>query len=464
MESTDGGPLLVLMALLLGCSGQPVDSRRAWLVDALVDDNRVWLGRDPELLATKYARMAADPYDYMRGTAGVFLRDLARPGTDRVAMSFGTDPGGMGVLLVGDPHPENLSSFLPGDGPGPVWPDSGLLRLEVADIDGAAYGPWTLDVRRATLGLTVMLDAAGCDRACRGPALQGWGRGYADEFAEPAYSPVLDATVGAVLGRLREEANEEGAQRVRLEQYTAAVADGRSFRLDSELVAGNGLLALDPEEQAQLERLLAGYEAFPDGEVRILDAARRYGVGISSLPAVRYVVAWDRGAEGTEDDELLEVREVVDPVLPVGLVEPVGWLYSDQAERIVQTSHALWSVPEVDVRVGGVVDGAMTFKVRTWSSWVQSLDHEDVAGGARPDELVSLADALGRHLASLHRRSPPVGGVDSAAVIALELRDREQDFAAEVAGVAESDFAGLRLDYGLFLEALAEYGPLLGAQ
>lgn len=452
-----------LFAILLACAPEPVDARRAWLVEALNEDNRVWLGREPTLLETKYARMAADPYDFMRGTAGVFVRDLARPGTDRAVMSFGVDPAATEILLVGDPHPENLSTFLPGEGPGPVWPEAGSLWLEVADMDGASYGPWTLDVRRATLGLAVMLDGAGCDLTCRGVALTAWADGYADEVATPAYSSGLDGPVGGILSRVRDEASEEGAKRERLDAFTSIAGEGRRFRLDSAVIDGDGVLALTPEEQAQLDRLLDAYRGFDGRPVRVLDGARRFGVGVSSLPAVRYLVAWDRGGDGPEDDEMLELREVVDPTLPVGLVEPVGWLYDDPAARIVETSQTLWSFPEIDVRLDAMRDGAMTFKVRTWSSWSQSIDHEEVAEEARRDELAELADQLGRHLAAVHRRTPTRDGGNGAGIIVTDLAGREADFALEVVGVAERDLARNRLDHALFLEALEIYGPRLGA-
>ncbi|MFT4628759.1 MAG: hypothetical protein ACI8PZ_007455, partial [Myxococcota bacterium] len=180
--------MVVLFAL--ACSqADPAPGRQAWLVDALVDDNRIWLSRDGELLAAKYRKMAADPYDYMRGTQGVFLADLARAGTERVGTSFVTVPEAGAVLLVGDPHPENIGLFLPGEGPGPGLgePSPVVFVLEPNDLDGAAFGPWVLDLRRAALGLAVLADALdGCGVGCRHAAIEALAEGYTDGIGERA--------------------------------------------------------------------------------------------------------------------------------------------------------------------------------------------------------------------------------------------------------------------------------------
>ena len=51
-------------------------------------------------------------------------------------------------------------------------------------------------------------------------------------------------------------------------------------------------------------------------DAKILDQARRFGTGVSSRPAIRYVVALED--EMTEHSELVLIREVVDslPLFP----------------------------------------------------------------------------------------------------------------------------------------------------
>ena len=164
----------------VGCvDGLPDDVREAWLADALVDDNRIWLSRDTSLLATKY-REDANPYDFLRGTTTVFYRDLERAGSNRVPTAFLRRPDAAAMLIVGDPHPENIGTLLPGDGPGPV---NDTLLLEVNDFDAAGFGPYLLNVRRALLGLAVLLQQAGCDADCREPVLEAEVEGWFNELA-----------------------------------------------------------------------------------------------------------------------------------------------------------------------------------------------------------------------------------------------------------------------------------------
>jgi uncharacterized protein (DUF2252 family) len=88
----------------------------------------------PEHLADKYAKMAADRYDFYRGSAPLFYADVATLG-DRVATSFVDDPETAAIVLFGDPHPENLGTSSAGG----VTPAA--LGLEVTDLDASRYGP-----------------------------------------------------------------------------------------------------------------------------------------------------------------------------------------------------------------------------------------------------------------------------------------------------------------------------------
>ena len=72
------------------------------------------------------------------------------PGGERPTTAFG-DPASSRVLLVGDPHPENIGTFRAADG---------TILVEWNDFDAAGYGPYEADVRRLA---TAMVVAAGDD-------------------------------------------------------------------------------------------------------------------------------------------------------------------------------------------------------------------------------------------------------------------------------------------------------------
>lgn len=455
----------------LGCVDLGSDAgRTAWLTDALVDDNRPWLSRDPTLLGTKYEEMSEDPYDFMRGTTSVFYRDLERAGSDRAPTVFLRRPAAALMLIVGDPHPENVGTLLPDD---PVPPDAAPeLLLEINDFDAAGFGPYLLDVRRALLGLATLLDGAGCGADCREPILEAEVEGWFDEISaidagEPTFSAALVEGGDPVLDLLVRPALAEGRLGLLLDDTTTETAGGRRFRTDHQLDDdGDGILPATARERAQALRLLDRYDA-PDG-FRVHDIARRYGVGIASLPAVRYVVAWDRGDDGPEDDALLQLREVVDPPALPSLPRWTPTLFDGNDHRSVAAAEILWSRPDADPRLGSVTDGPVTFKVQTWSSYATSQDHDRIADAIRDEEvdesaLVGWSAHLGRQLAAVHGRSVTADLAPAAPEIALDLGGRRERFVRERTDEVERDLRRLLADHRRFEDALDALGPLLGA-
>lgn len=474
------------VALLLGAAlalpaCAPLDpelARRAWLVEQLTRENEVFLGRDPALLASKYAAMAAHPFDWMRGSHGLWLQDQLRPAGERVPTAFADDPIADPLLLVGDPHPENLGTFLPGPGPGPTVGDppdaSAALRLEFNDLDGAAFGPWILDLRRAAFGLALLLHglAETDDPALRDAAVDAlasaWLEGVQGE--PPVYTLGEDALgAGLLIGDLLDEADEEGRERKRLDKYSQVGEDGRRrLRLDPALDEdGAGLLALTVEEEAQVARLLGAPLA--EGGLRLLDAARRYGVGVASRPAVRYLLLVDQGQESDDDDDLLNLREVLDPPLPAGLQGTVPALFDDAPSRVEEAPRRGWSVSDADAALRGLADGAQTFKLTSASSFFQGIERAKIEeawaeGEADRDDLLGLARVLGHTLAGAHTRAPTAAGQPSAPGLRAQLEGREEALRDELLRSAEADLARALLDRELLAEALALYGPLLGAE
>ncbi len=450
-----------MLALVLGgCSGAATDDelRKAWLVEALADDNRVWLSRDPALLGAKYAKMAADPYDYLRGTAGVTFRDRARAGSDRSHTIFLRDAEAVEVLLTGDPHPENMGTFRPAD----------LVVLELNDFDGSAFGPYLLDVQRLALGLIYLADEAGFEPQDAALVVDAAARGYLEAVVgDPWPSGLVPGQQGVILDQLLSKVSDDGAARARLLEYTEVLPEGgRRFRFDAALEAGAGVLPLTIDEGRQLDRLLASWSAAPEG-FRVLDRGRRFGSGVASLPSVRYVVAYDLGDDGPDDDALVSIREVVDPPAVPGVHVGAPGYWDSGADRIEATARTLWSRADADPRYAGLTDGAMTFKVQTWASWHDSFDHErvlsDIARGRVVlDELVRWAGTLGQLLGSAHARAPTARGGEARAAILRDLNSQGEVFVTEIIGTARADLDQLRTDHRLFVEAREELGDLLG--
>jgi uncharacterized protein (DUF2252 family) len=416
----------------------------------------------------------------MRGTAGLFLADQLRPDLDRAPTAFLAEPDAAAVLVVGDPHVENLGTCLPGAEPDPGVASDAELPLEWVDLDGAAYGPWTVDTRRAALSVALIADAIDGSDGSIDRAVEAFARAYAAEILAQDEDGGWDAAAetereGAVVAYLRAGVRSDGAAGAELDKYSVVEADERgvgvrSLARDEGLADdGDGVLALRAREEEQVARLLGSYDA-PRG-FRVLDAVRLYGRGVASLPATRYLVLWDRGDDALEDDRLVSFREVIDPPTVDGMVPDLGTVYRDNAERIEAVSTMLWSRPDADARLDGLADGATAFKATTVSGWFQTFDHADVPrlfelGVAADPDLDAFAGTVGRALAAAHARGVTLNGAPSLPVIAADLAagGGADALAEERVRDAAADLEVLHTDHALFRALRADVGPQLGAE
>ncbi|MEQ1567396.1 MAG: DUF2252 family protein [Myxococcota bacterium] len=442
----------VLLLPLLACTEPSADdARRAWLVERLIEANAVWLAREPEAVEHQFAKMDADPYDFLRGTASVFLTDLARPVPGRAPTSFLTLPDASVTWVVGDPHLENLGTSLVG--PESAATAEAVSTLEWVDLDAAARGPWTTDTRRAALALVLLFDGCGC--ADRG--VEAFARAYAGELESPGWDPAGDPDDGRWADELRADAREDGLA-------GEALADRLSDEPGALLArtpiddAGEGFVSLTADEEALVAHLTDQWSRRPAGW-RALDAVRQYGKGVASFSAPRFLVAWDTGDDGAGDDHLLQLREVIDPPAQPGAPPPAPW----GPERI-DAATALWSTPDADVLYAGVTDGVGVYKVSTSSGWFRTFDHGDVigelsAGDASVPDAEALGALVGRALARAHADA-------NGAIVRDDLRagGGVEPLVHERVRDARSDLGQLLVDAELFHQALATLGPALGAE
>ncbi|HNC96464.1 MAG TPA: DUF2252 family protein [Myxococcota bacterium] len=434
---------------LLACAASVDEVRMAQLRDVLVADNQIWLVRDPEQVEEKYDRMAEDPYDFLRGTAALYYQDLQRPNPERASTEFQTDPRSFGLLVIGDPHPENFGTLLPGNDTrtGP--------SIEVVDLDAGGYGSWLYDLRRSILGMQVFTwKMKGCGDDCREALARVQAEAYVAELREPGFVP-SDPAWGGIVLRLLQESWTEGRLNLRMEEEVEA---GHLVR--EGIDHGEGTRALTPEEEAQLQALTAGRN------YRVLDAVRRYGTGVASFAAIRYTVLADTGSSGPEDDVLLNLREVVDPPL----LPRVGTqLFDSPSDRLVQLSQHLWTRPDADSWLDGMDYGSISFKQGSISGWTHNFDHDDMAELWEQhligqEDLEGLAAFLGTALAGCHLRGGSLDGSPPLDILEGEIGGREALFVEERLRDARLDALQLESDYALFQLALDRYGSLLGAE
>ncbi|MFD4572026.1 DUF2252 domain-containing protein [Streptomyces sp. NPDC058417] len=147
-----------------------LDAARPDAVTAVEESNR---GRIPELTPIRVGRMAATPFAFLRGSAGLMAHDLARTPATRIL-----------AQICGDAHAANFGLY--GDA-------RGRLVIDLNDFDETVLGPWEWDLKRLAASLVLAGREAGADEdTCRRAAYDTVGA-YRRTMRLLAKLPVLDA-------------------------------------------------------------------------------------------------------------------------------------------------------------------------------------------------------------------------------------------------------------------------------
>ncbi|MER8083758.1 DUF2252 domain-containing protein [Streptomyces sp. NPDC094048] len=105
-------------------------------------------GRVPALAPIRVGRMAATPFAFLRGSAGLMAHDLT-----------GSPVSGVGAQLCGDAHAANFGLY--GDA-------RGSLVIDLNDFDETVFGPWEWDLKRLAASMVLAGREAGADEdTCR---------------------------------------------------------------------------------------------------------------------------------------------------------------------------------------------------------------------------------------------------------------------------------------------------------
>jgi len=482
-------------ALLSACDPDPAAARRSWLHTTLVLDNQVFLEADPELTGGKLAKMADDPYAYFRGTVGQYARDLAQAGAPGYLPTAYLPAEAADVALIGDPHLENIGTYRPGQG---------ALVLEFNDFDAATYGPYHYDVRRLALSIAVAAQvfarqSPSFDDQARDAALLAALRGYTDEIAEIAegaapaalLSDQPDLSANKIFRDLFKKASEDGGAREELDDYTviefdpergAAVRRFQHGEIEpsriwrggayEQLIHEDTLAPAEADDRWIIGHIMRSYPAtlaapLPAAHLTIKGVARRLGAGVASYPVRRYYVLIEGPTAELADDQILELKQIFDPMLIPGMDEAARPRFADNGRRTLTLQRALQSGPAVDPLFGVGHAGDQRFRVRERTKFQRGLDRERIAGRLADgrfslDDVVDLARWAGVLLARSHARAPKHDGRPAAPAIAAALAadpggfiQETLDFVAAYAPVLAQDHAHL----GALLE---EFGPRLG--
>ncbi|MFE1769829.1 DUF2252 domain-containing protein [Streptomyces sp. NPDC059008] len=413
-------------------------------------------GRLPELTPIRVGRMAASPFAFLRGSAGLMAYDLTNgPVT------------GIGAQICGDAHAANFGLY--GDA-------RGGLVIDLNDFDETVYGPWEWDVKRLATSVVLAGREAGaseddCRKAAQDtagayrrtmrllaklPVTEAWNAIADEELVSHTDARDLLGTLERVSAKARKNTSARFAAKA-----TERTADGGRRFVDAPPVLRR---VPDAEAAAVAASLTAYLETLPDDRLPLLsryavhDVAFRV-VGTGSVGLRSYVVLL---LDHRGEPLVLQVKEARASVL-APYVEKAGFPMPSaihEGRRVVLGQRRMQVVSDIllgwttvqDIATparggvaagsgrpeGGFLDG-LPFQVRQFRNRKGSVDPAQLSG----DQMDDYARMTGALLARAHAHSADPRLLAGYCGKSEELDEAVARFALSYADRTEADHAAL---------------------
>ncbi|MFF4696834.1 DUF2252 domain-containing protein [Streptomyces chattanoogensis] len=399
-------------------------------------------GRLPELTPIRVGRMAASPFAFLRGSAGLMAHDLTA-----------TPVTGIGAQICGDAHAANFGLYADARG--------GLV-IDLNDFDETLYGPWEWDVKRLAVSLVLAgreagvgeddcrkaaQDAAGAYRRtmrllAKLPVTEAWNAIADEELVSHTDARDLLGTLERVAAKARKNTSARFAAKA-----TERGPDGGRRFVDAPPV----LRRIPDAEAAAVASSLAGYlETLPEDRLPLLaryavqDVAFRV-VGTGSVGLRSYVVLL---LDHRGEPLVLQVKEARGSVL-APFVEKAGFAVPSVAHegrrvvlgqrRMQVVSDTLLGWTTVQDLVGAGAQDGLPFQVRQFRNRKGSVDPAQLTG----DQMDDYARMTGALLARAHAHSADPRLVAGYCGKGEELDAAMAAFAVAYADRTEADHADL---------------------
>ncbi|MFE2420407.1 DUF2252 domain-containing protein [Streptomyces hokutonensis] len=407
-----------------------LDGSRPDAVTAVEESGR---GRIPGLTPIRVGRMAATPFAFLRGSAGLMAHDLARTPMTRI-----------GAQICGDAHAANFGLY--GDA-------RGGLVIDLNDFDETVHGPWEWDLKRLAASLVLAGREAGADEDTCRTAAHGAVGSYRRTMRLLAKLPVLDAwnaiadeelvshadarDLLGTLERVSEKARGNTSGRFAARSTEAAEDGGRRF-VDASPV----LRRIPDEEAAAVAASLESYlGTLSEDRLPLLarhtvhDVAFRV-VGTGSVGTRSYVVLL---LDHRGEPLVLQVKEarpsaLVPHLLTAGFEAPP---VPHEGRRVVLGQKRMQVVS--DILLGWTTVDGLPFQVRQFRNRKGSVDPAALAA----DQIDDYGRMTGALLARAHAHSADPRLVAGYCGKNDELDEAIATFAVAYADRTEADHAEL---------------------
>lgn len=390
-------------------------------------------GRLPELAPLRVGRMAATPFAFLRGSAGLMAYDLAR-----------TPITGIGAQICGDAHAANFGLY--GDA-------RGELVIDLNDFDETVHGPWEWDLKRLATSLVLAGREAGAsENICRAAAHDATGT-YRRTMRLLAKLPALDAwnaiadeklvshadahDLLGTLERVSEKARNNTSGRFAAKS-TEVQADGSRRFVDAPPV----LRRIPDAEATAVAQALGEYlHTLPEDRLPLLaryaiqDVAFRV-VGTGSVGARSYVVLLQ---DHRGKPLVLQVKEARPSTLLPHL-PATGFKVPDvthEGRRVVHGQKRMQVVS--DILLGWTTVDGRPFQVRQFRNRKGSVDPAALAA----DQIDDYGRMTGALLARAHAHSADPRLIAGYCGKSEELDEAIAAFAMTYADRTEADHARL---------------------
>ncbi|WP_416370464.1 DUF2252 domain-containing protein [Streptomyces sp. PR69] len=399
-------------------------------VQAVEESSR---GRVPGLTPIRVGRMAASPFAFLRGSAGLMAHDLT-----------GTPVTGVGAQICGDAHAGNFGLY--GDA-------RGRLVIDLNDFDETVVGPWEWDLKRLAVSLVLAGRVTGADETlCRAAAHDAVGA-YRRTMRLLAKLPALDAwnaiadeelvshtdarDLLGTLERVSQKARNNTSARFAAKSTRRTEDGGRHF-VDAPPV----LRRVPDEEAAAVASALGGYlDTVSEDRLPLLaryaihDVAFRV-VGTGSVGTRSYVVLL---LDHRGEPLVLQVKEArasaLLPYLPAaGFAAPQ---VEHEGRRVVLGQKRMQVVS--DILLGWTTVEGRPFQVRQFRNRKGSVD----PAALTPDQLDDYGRMTGALLARAHAHSADPRLIAGYCGKSEELDTAIEAFAVTYADRTEADHASL---------------------
>jgi uncharacterized protein (DUF2252 family) len=392
-------------------------------------------GRVEELVPIRHGRMAASPFAFYRGAAGIMAKDLA-----------GSPHSGLMVQLCGDAHLANFGLFATAER---------RLVFDLNDFDETLPGPFEWDLKRLVASFVLAARATGRAEEIGIEAARAAAAQYRTRMAELALLPALDVwylssdidAVTSALSGKRRRAVDAAAEKARRKTHSTALrkltqeVDGHvRFRHEPPLLLRR---EGDDELWERVAQAVIGYRDTLHEErrhlldrYRLVDVALKV-VGVGSV-GTRCWVALFSGPLGTENGDfvVLQVKEARPSVLAPHLGDPAQ---DHDGHRVVAGQRAMQSAG--DVFLGWLTGpGGMTYYVRQLFDMKGGFDVTVLDD----DLFIAYARSCAAVLARAHARTGDPLAISGYLGRGTVMDEALTSFAVRYADRAETQHAAVR--------------------